>query len=279
MDLGTLKALFRKYDFRPKKRLGQNFLVSRSVAERILQCFGETEEPVVEIGGGFGALTGLLAESSPSVYVLEPDPVLYGYLSEKFQGREGVWIEKKDILKTSFKEYAAPKARVIGNLPYAITSPILIHLVNERRFLEEAVVTVQEEVAERLKAKPRTKAYSPLSCLLQCFAEITALFKIPPGAFYPRSKVDSRVVRIRFLIRPAVAPRDLDFMFQVIRAGFGKRRKLLANALQDLGLPKEKIVAGLEEAGFSKGVRAEELELSAFARLSDQFQTLTRGKK
>jgi len=228
----------------------------------------------MEIGGGFGALTDVLVDRHKGLYVLEPDPRLYGYLLERFWGKEGIVIEKKDFLKVFFHEYGRgpnEKFRIIGNLPYAVTSPILLHLIDQRDFIQEAVVTVQKEVAERLTAKPKTKAYGSLSCFLQCFTSCESLFQIPKTAFYPRPKVDSTVVRLRFLEKPSVSPKNLEWMIRVVRTGFGKRRKILANALTDLGkdYTKERLLATFEALGFSKNVRAEELKLQDFSRLSD----------
>jgi len=284
MDLHTLKKTIREYDFRPKKRLGQNFLIDRSVASRIASTFEDPKSPVIEIGGGFGALTELLAERFERLTVFETDAVLYRFLSKSFQERKNASIEKKDILDVSFQNYLRfpeEKVYVIGNLPYAITSPILVHLIEQRDFIREALITVQREVSQRLRAKPRTKAYSPLSCLLQCFTQIIPEFKISKSAFYPHPKVDSEVVRLRFLEKPAVSPKDLNFMTRVIRTGFGKRRKVLANALTDLGenYSKEKILETLKELGFSGKARAEELELKDFAKLSDKLQALTFCQK
>ena len=155
MDLETLKKVMQSRSFWPKKRLGQNFLVDRSVARRIIETLGEGKGPLMEIGGGFGALTDLLMNHHQPLYVLEPDPILYGYLLEHFWGKEGIVIEKKDFLKVFFHEYCRvpnERFRIIGNLPYAITSPILLHLIDQRDFLQEAVVTVQKEVAERITA-------------------------------------------------------------------------------------------------------------------------------
>ena len=272
----TLKQLMREYEFRPKKRLGQNFLMDPQAASRMAGVFEDPKIPLIEIGGGFGALTEPLSRRFDSLSVLETDPRLFRYLSAHFGGQKNVQIEKKDVLKISFQNYLQlpdDKVYVIGNLPYAITSPILIHLINERLFIREALITVQKEVAERLRAKPRSKAYSPLSCLLQLFTEVDPQFKISKNAFYPRPKVDSEVVRLRFLEKPSVSPRDLDFMIKVIRTGFGKRRKILANALTDLGreFSKEKILDSLKEIGFSKDARAEELQLEDFERLSDKL--------
>ena len=280
MDLETLKGVIRDYDFRPKKRLGQNFLMDPQVASRMAGLFEDPKVPLIEIGGGFGALTEPLSRRFDSLSVLETDPILFQYLSAHFSDRKNVQIEKKDVLKISFQNYLRlpnDKVYVIGNLPYAITSPILIHFINERLFIGEALITVQKEVAERLRAKPRTKAYSPLSCLLQLFTDVEPQFKISKNAFYPRPEVDSEVVRLRFLEKSSVSPRDLNFMIRVIRTGFGKRRKTLANALMDLGkeFSKVKILSSLEELEFSRKVRAEELELKDFARLSDKLQALT----
>ena len=283
MNLEALKSAMQECDFRPKKKLGQNFLVDPKVASRIAGVFEDPKVPLIEIGGGFGALTEPLSERFESVSVLETDPLLHHYLSVHFQHQKNVHIEKKDVLKVSFKDYlsSSEKLYVIGNLPYAITSPILIHLIEGREFIRDALITIQREVAERLRAKPRTKAYSPLSCLLQCFTQVIPQFGISKSAFYPKPAVDSEVVKLHFLDAPSVSPKDLDFMIRVIRTGFGKRRKTLANALTDLGkgLSKDKIVETLEELGFSKNVRAEELELKDFARLSDQLQVLTNWQK
>ncbi|MBI4437235.1 MAG: ribosomal RNA small subunit methyltransferase A [Candidatus Omnitrophica bacterium] len=276
MDLETLKKVMKERSFWPKKRLGQNFLVDESIAQRMSRSFGEGKGPFMEIGGGFGSLTEALVTPHRGLYVLEPDPRLYQYLLERFWGKEGIVIEKKDFLKVNFFEYCRDpneKFRIIGNLPYAITSPILLHLVDQRDFIQEALVTVQKEVAQRLTAKPKTKAYGSLSCFIQCFTSCETLFQISRNAFYPRPKVDSTVVLLRFLERASVSPKNLEWMIRVIRTGFGKRRKILANALTDLGkeYTKERLFAALSALGFSKNARAEELNLEEFAHLSDKL--------
>ncbi len=275
MTLKELKTKFREFSFWPRKRLGQNFLVDEKISERIAGLLGEGKDPVIEIGGGFGSLTEFLVKRSGSLYVLEVDPALHAFLVKRFEG-SGLILEKKDILRTSFKEYCrqpGDKISIIGNLPYAITSPILLHLIEQREFLREAVITVQQEVAERLTARPRTKAYGSLSCFVQCFTDCRSQFNIPPSAFYPVPEVNSEVVRLRFLETPRVSPKNLEFMQRVIRTGFGKRRKTLANALTDLGEPfsKEFLFELFRDLGFSEKARAEELALEEFARLSDRL--------
>lgn len=263
-------------EFHPKKKFGQNFLIAPSLAERMANIFSDPRGLFVEVGGGFGALTEAFLGKVHSLVVLETDPLLYQYLLDTFSGRRGLLIERRSILDISFRDYlnnSHEKVRVIGNLPYALTSPILIHLVKERLFLEEALVTLQKEVAQRLYAKPKTKSYSPLSCLLQLFADVLPQFSISREAFYPRPEVESEVVRLRFLERPKVSPKNLEFMIRVIRTGFGKRRKTLANALSNLGEPfsKKRLLRIFQDLGFSQNVRAEELSLEDFARLSDNL--------
>jgi len=282
MNLDLLKDVFHQLSFRPKKHLGQNFLIHEPTAERFVASLPDRELPIVEIGGGFGALTSKLIPHFKNIIVLEPDPRLYTFLSKQFEDEPHVTLEEKSVLKVSFGEYltgGSTKLTVVGNLPFAITSPILIHLIEERSFIKSALLTVQREVAQRLYAKPRTKAYSPLSCLLQCYTEMTPQFQIPRNAFYPAPEVVSEVVAFRFLEKPKVSPQNMSFMFQVIRTGFNKRRKMLANALLDLGedYSKELLHQAFEGLGLAKTARAEELTLQDFSRLSDALQEVPKS--
>jgi len=271
----SLRILFRELNFRPKKGLGQNFLVRESVASQLLASLGALESAsVLEIGGGFGMVTRLLAGKARSLTVFEPDPILFDFLRRHLI-LPSVKLVRGDVCESRFAEYGASrKLKVIGNLPYASTSAILFHLIDQKEWIEEAVVTLQREVVERCLAQPGRKSYSPLSCAVQYAADVEKLFLIPPGAFYPQPEVTSATLRLSFLPRARVAVADEAFFFRVIRTAFGKRRKQLVNSLAEISSSKGAVAAALKEAGIDPAQRAEELSLEAFARLSQTLRGL-----
>ena len=270
----TLKAFFRERAFLPRKSRGQSFLVRDSVAERLVASLAlSPADSVLEIGGGLGALSRLLAGQAAKVAVFEPDPILFAFLKETFR-ESAVTVLQDDFRKADISALApaGKRVKVIGNLPYALTSDMLLYLFKNRHRIETAVVTIQREVAERCLARPGGKSYSPLSCVMQYAAELTPLFQIPPEAFYPKPAITSQALRIAFLPTPKVAVSDEDFFFRVIRTAFGKRRKQLVNSLTGSLFSKEQVTGALKEAKVTPSRRAEELSLQDFARLCEALR-------
>lgn len=292
----SLKHLFRELDFRPRKSLGQSFLTRESIARRLVASLGSLERStVLEIGGGFGILTALLAQQTTRLIVYELDPVLFDFLKRTFphlttslgtalsvvEGHPSIRWVRGDICKSPFSEWVSPpdKLKVIGNLPYASSSAILLHLMGQRGSIGEAVLTLQREVAERCLATPGSKSYSPLTCAIQYGAEVEKLFLIPPNAFYPRPEVTSCAIRLTFSSAPRVSVSNEEFFFKVIRTAFGKRRKQLINSLGGLGVSKPALLSALKASGIAPSRRAEELSLEAFAMLTGDVSYAMLSRK
>lgn len=273
---GHAAAILRKYGIVPKKSLGQNFLVDANVLRNIVRIAGlDKEKGALEIGPGIGALTQHLAEAAGRVAAVEIDRRLLPVLEETLAPYDNVTVIHGDILKMDLsrlfaEQFAGMKAAsVVANLPYYVTTPILMALLEADLPLEHIVVMVQKEVAERITAPPGSKAYGALSIAVQyrCEAEIAAV--VPPTVFIPRPDVDSAVIRLSRLDKPRVETEDETFLFDVVRAAFAQRRKTLLNNLQArFGKDrKEELLAALAEAGLDPGRRGETLSLAEFAAL------------
>jgi 16S rRNA (adenine1518-N6/adenine1519-N6)-dimethyltransferase len=259
------------------RRLGQHFLADRRYRARTAAALRLDESCVVlEIGAGRGALTELLAQHAGLVLAVEVDPPLAAVLREKFAGDQRVRVVEADILQLDLhrlmSESGLPRAKVAGNLPYYITSPILLRLFGQAQLFEEIVVMVQLEVAERLAARPGSRDYGLLSVTAQYYTRPELLFRIPPGAFQPPPQVDSALVRM------PVAPRggelgvaDEAAFFRFLRACFAQKRKTLVNNLKALH-GAEKVKAVLEARHLSSAARAEQLTLDQFAALHRELQ-------
>ena len=268
----SLKQLFRDLDFHPRKSFGQNFLIRESFAHQLVESLGALREAtVLEIGGGFGILTGLLAKRSKRVIVFELDRILSDFLRRTLG--PSVEVVQDDICNADFSKLAesSGKVKVIGNLPYASSSAILLHLAGQKTWIEGAVLTLQKEVAQRCLASPGSKAYSPLTCAMQYAAKVEKLFLMGPDSFYPKPEVTSCAIKLTFLPKPRVTVSNEEFFFKVIRTAFGKRRKQLINSLAGSLFSKEKVAAALKEAGIDPTQRAEELSLEEFARLAESL--------
>lgn len=264
----------------PKKSLGQHFLTDRNIAEKIVREFDtKPGEVVVEIGPGEGALTGLLVEQQCRLVAIELDPRAAERIRKQYQER--VEVIEQDFLTMDLAQIAAAygveRLRVIGNIPYYITSPILFHLIGARATVNDATLMMQLEVAERLVARPRTKEYGILAVALQTHAEVKKLFNVGPRCFYPPPNVNSAVVRLQFTERYKLEGIAKQHQ-QILRAAFSQRRKTLRNSLAQLiGNPEHREEL-LRTAGISPQQRAEELTIEDFLRLARVFaQTATSG--
>lgn len=271
-------AILQKYQFHFQKKFGQNFLIDTSVLERIIATAGITpEDCVLEIGPGIGTMTQYLAEAAGNVVAVEIDKALIPILEETLAPYENVTVIQGDILKLDVRElaekYAAGKPfKVVANLPYYITTPIIMGLFEKDIPLSGITVMVQKEVAGRMQAKPGTKDYGALSLAVQYYAEPRIAANVPPNCFMPRPTVGSAVIHLKRHEIPPVKVDDEKFMFDLVRAAFNQRRKMLPNALMGAGIPgltKENIAEALSEIGISETVRGEKLSLQEFALLSD----------
>lgn len=273
--MNSLRKQLRDLQIRPKKKLGQHFVVDPNVLRRVVECAAlQAEDIVLEIGAGLGGLTIPLAQRVKKVYALEVDPRLASALKDQFSESEQVEVLLADALKFDFAPLfrkSQRRMKVVANLPYEISSPMIFRLFQEREHFSLLVLMLQMEVARRVVAKPGTKDYSPLSLWSQLYTQARIAFDVSPQAFYPPPKVDSAVVRFEILQKPSVEIKDEETLHRVIRAAFAYRRKTLPNAIH-LGefshLPMSKIHQALQFAGINPASRGEALSLEQFRDLS-----------
>lgn len=273
----TIEVL-QKYNFVFQKKFGQNFLIDTHVLEKIISAAGITEEDfVLEIGPGIGTMTQYLASAAREVCAVEIDKSLIPILEDTLKDYDNVTVINQDILKVDIAELAREKnqgkpIKVVANLPYYITTPIIMGLFESHVPVESITVMVQKEVADRMQVGPGTKDYGALSLAVQYYAEPYIVANVPPNCFMPRPKVGSAVIRLTRHKEPPVRVKDEKLLFGIIRASFNQRRKTLANGLKNYeGLPftKEEIEEAISQCGFSPSVRGEALSLKEFAMLAD----------
>ncbi len=275
---GSVAALLRAHGLRPRKRLGQNFLTDPAAMGRIVSAAELTiDDVVVEVGAGPGTLTRRLAEKAGQIVAVELDPDLVTILSEQIADLHNVRIIQGDILRIPDLGVAHRSYKVVANLPYYITSAVLRHFLGKPPRPTLMVVTVQKEVAQRMVAKPG--AMSLLAVSVQLYGQPQIVARLPPGCFYPPPQVDSAVVRIEVGERPAVpfglgtGPEiEEGFFFEVVKAGFGQKRKMLRNALSaGLRLPQAHVEEALRSAGVDPRRRAETLSLQEWVEIAGQL--------
>ena len=283
-DPKVTRHILSAFHLRASKRLGQNFLVDRSVVQGIVDAAElSPADTVLEIGPGIGTLTQGLAETGARVVAVELDKKLPAVLAETLKGYDNVQIVSGDILKLNIPEIlelrAGERFKVVANLPYYITTPIIMTLLEQRLPIERLVTMVQKEVAVRMTARPGSKDYGALSIAVQYFTVPRMVMDVPPRAFMPAPEVTSAVVACHVQDVPTVRPQDEKLFFRLVRAAFGQRRKTLLNALTGAGLTKEMSRAGLLAAGIAENMRGEQLSLADFARLSDAVGDLAKGEE
>ncbi|MBQ1993906.1 MAG: 16S rRNA (adenine(1518)-N(6)/adenine(1519)-N(6))-dimethyltransferase RsmA [Lachnospiraceae bacterium] len=270
--------ILQKYDFRFQKKFGQNFLIDTHVLEKIISSAGITRDDfVLEIGPGIGTMTQYLCESAREVMAVEIDKNLIPILSDTLSAYDNVTVVNEDILKldiakTAIEHNDGKPIKVVANLPYYITTPIIMGLFESHVPLESITVMVQKEVADRMQAVPGTKDYGALSLAVQFYSKAEIVANVPPNCFMPRPNVGSAVIRLTCHKDRPVEVKDEAFMFRLIRASFNQRRKTLQNGLSNdrsLNLSKEQIAAAIEKLGLSPTVRGETLSLEQFAELSN----------
>lgn len=278
------REIIDKYGFMFQKRFGQNFLIDGNVVEKIVREAGVTKDDfVLEIGPGIGTMTQLLCENAREVAAVEIDTNLIPILKETLAPYDNVMVINEDILKVDIPALAQEKnggrpIKVVANLPYYITTPIIMGLFESHVPIDSITIMVQREVADRMQVGPGTKDYGALSLAVQYYAKPEIVLNVPPTCFMPRPNVGSAVIRLKKHETCPVEVDDAEFMFKLIRASFNQRRKTLANGLSnssELTLSKDKIVAAIESLGVSPSIRGEALTLAQFAQLSNYF---TRNK-
>lgn len=277
-DPKIIKYLCRKYGFSFAKSMGQNFITDPAVPLTMAQTATDGAEGIIEIGPGFGTLTAPLALNAKKVISIELDKRLEKVLAETLGGFQNVSFIWEDCLRVNLgelikNEFAGMNVSVAANLPYYITTPVIMNLLESRLPFKKVVVMIQKEVAQRLCAKPGTKDYGAISITTQYFSKPQIIMNVPAGAFIPAPKVDSAVVCMDILEKPSVSPKDEKLFFSLIRAAFGQRRKTLLNALSGSGAfgSKAEIADAVEKAELSPTVRGEALSIEKFCELSDLF--------
>ena len=274
-------AVLQKYGFRFQKKYGQNFLVDSHILEKIVDAseIGK-EDCVLEVGPGIGTMTQYLAEHAGHVIAVEIDANLIPILEDTLSAYDNITVIHGDILKTDVKKlcdtYNGGKPlKVVANLPYYITTPIIMGLFESNVPLDSITIMVQKEVADRMQVGPGTKDYGALSLAVQYYAKPEIIANVPPGCFIPKPNVGSAVIRLTRYEKPPVSTKDEKRMFAVIRAAFNQRRKTLINALSNAGIygiTKEKAGQALTEMGLADNIRGEALTLEQFALLSDLLE-------
>lgn len=270
--------IIKKYEFAFQKKFGQNFLIDAHVVDKIIRSAMLTKEDcVLEIGPGIGTMTQALAKAAGKVVAVEIDKNLIPILEETLQGYSNISVVNEDILKVDIKELAkiyneGKPIKVVANLPYYITTPIIMGLFESKVPLESITVMVQKEVADRMQVGPGTKDYGALSLAVQYYAKPEIVANVPPNCFIPRPKVGSAVIRLTKHVKCPVQVAEEGLMFQIIRAAFNQRRKTLINAVgnaADIKVSKEEMAQALTMEGLPITIRGEALTLGQFALLTN----------
>lgn len=274
MDLNDYKTqeLVKKYNFKFSKSLGQNFLIDDSVLNDIVNgAKVDKDDFIIEIGPGVGSLTAQLLKKAKKVTAIELDNDLIPILNEELGENENFSLIHKDALKVDFNEIIGDEksVKLVANLPYYVTTPIIVKLLKENYKFKSLTIMIQKEVAERMNAKENCKEYGALSVLVQYYCNTSIVRTVPPTCFIPRPKVESIVINLERLESPKVKTKDEKLMFEIVRAGFNMRRKTLWNATKSLKVNKENIEKAFTESGIDPKRRAETLSLEEFARLAD----------
>ena len=273
------REILEKYGLSAKKSLGQNFIIDTNILRNIVQTASVDEHTtVIEVGPGIGALTEQIAKEAKEVFAFEIDDRLLSVLDDTLSPYDNVTVFHQDILEVDFEqfkaEYLSDTSRlvVIANLPYYITTPIIMHLIESSLPVEEMVLMMQKEVASRLEAKPSTKAYGSLSIAIQYYMEVEVAFTVPRTVFMPQPNVDSAIIRLRTLKNPPVIVKDENLFFKIVRASFVQRRKTIWNNLRKAFNDKSKeetLRDAFEKAEINPSRRGESLTIEEFGRLAD----------
>lgn len=281
VNLGDPKntiEIIKKYQFAFQKKFGQNFLIDTHVLDKIIKAAGVTKDDLVlEIGPGIGTMTQYLADAARQVIAVEIDTNLIPILNETLKDYDNIKIINDDILKVDINQLAQEynqgrPIKVVANLPYYITTPIIMGLFEGGVPIDNITVMVQKEVADRMQVGPGSKDYGALSLAVQYYAEPYIVANVPPNCFMPRPNVGSAVIRLTRHENPPVQVNDKNLMFKLVRASFNQRRKTLQNGLNnspEIQYTKEQISAAIESLGVSPSIRGEALTLEQFARLAD----------
>lgn len=273
------KEILEKYGLSAKKSLGQNFIIDTNILRNIVQTASVDEQTtVIEVGPGIGALTEQIAKEAKEVFAFELDDRLLSVLDDTLSPYDNVTVFHQDILAVDFEQFQADylsdttRLVVIANLPYYITTPIIMHLIESSLPIEEMVLMMQKEVASRLEAKPSTKAYGSLSIAIQYYMDVEVAFTVPRTVFMPQPNVDSAIIRLKTLENPPVTVQNEDIFFKIVRASFVQRRKTIWNNLRkaiDDKSKEEVLRSAFQKADIDPSRRGESLTIEEFGRLAD----------
>ena len=271
-----LRTLWKKYGFRPKKRLGQNFLVDKNVCDKILRHLNiSSDDVVVEIGAGFGELTYALAKTAKSVFAVEKDRRITEILKKNFELPPNVILAEEDILEVDIKSLARNKRIIVyGNLPYYVTSPVMERIFRDTSAIKRAYFIIQKEVGDRIVAVPGTRNMGRLSLYVQYYADPKIMFGIAKESFYPVPKVESVFLKLEMPAGRMVPVKDEEIFFRAIKSAYTQRRKRVLNSLSGTGIAKPVLRGVLNKAKIDPGARAENLYLDDFARLANTIADL-----
>lgn len=275
---GATKEVINKYSFAFQKKFGQNFLIDSNVIENIVEAAGITKDDfVLEIGPGIGTMTQYLCESARQVLAVEIDKMLIPILEDTLSEYDNVEVINQDVLKVDIKSLVEEKnngrpIKVVANLPYYITTPIIMGLFESKVPIESITIMVQKEVADRMQTGPGSKDYGALSLAVQYYAEAKVMLNVSATCFMPRPNVDSAVIKLTRHQESPVEVKDESLMFRIIKASFNQRRKTLVNGLKnssELDFSKEEITEAIKSIGKEENIRGEKLTLEEFAKLSN----------
>lgn len=283
-DIGTIKDILARHGFHFSKALGQNFIVNPSVCPRMAEESGIDEScGVIEIGAGIGVLTAELAKRAKKVVVIEIDTKLLPILDETLKDFDNIEIINQDVLKTDLaalikEKFDGMPVYVCANLPYYITSPVIMALLESRLPIEAVTVMVQKEAAQRLCAPVGSRLSGAVTVAVDYYAKAQKLFDVSAGSFMPAPKVDSCVIRMDIRKEPEIAITDEKLFFRMVHAAFGQRRKTASNSISaGSGIPKDIVIKAIEECGFEPSVRAEGLSMEELANLSEKIRELLKN--
>jgi len=275
MNPRELRKIWKEHGFRPSKRLGQNFLIDKNIRDNILKIVSAgRNDTIVEIGPGFGMMSFELAAMCKKLYAIEKDRKVFAIMEPFFREKGNIELIEGDILKTDLAVFSkdSQKITVFGNIPYNITTPIIQKIIETRHCIKKAVLLVQDEFAIRMAASPGSKNYSSISCYIQFYTDIKKFFKVGKNAFYPSPDIDSSPISLEILSEPSVKVRDEILMFRIIRKAFSQRRKKAVNPLshgENMNIERDEWIGIFEKCGLDPGLRAEDITLAEYARLSD----------
>ena len=281
------KEIIEKYSFYFKKNFGQNFLIDSNIINNIISYANIKENDfVLEIGPGIGSLTQILSERAKKVLSVEIDNNLIPILKETLKEYNNIEIINNDILKLDLKKLIIEKnenkpIKVVANLPYYITTPIIMELLEQKLNIESITVMVQKEVAERMKAKPKTKDYGALSVAVQYYCDTKIDIIVPPSCFIPRPKVESAIITLKILDKPKIELKNEELFFNIVKSAFGQRRKTLINSIYNqckINISKEEIKEIMTKSNISDKVRGEELSITELGKLSDNIYSYINKK-